>query len=65
MVQLPEPSGDRAMPTIAAMTRERAAAAGERIAANPADLMSSGEADTGFRAFRLSSSNFSVWDIEY
>ena len=62
MVQLPEPTGDSVMPTLAALTRKRAAAAGERIRSEQPDLLKNAEVDTGFRAFRLSTSNFTVWD---
>jgi adenine-specific DNA-methyltransferase len=62
LVQLPEPSGDSTMPTLAALTRNRAAAAGERSRSERPNLLDSGEADTGFQAFQLAMSNFSVWD---
>jgi adenine-specific DNA-methyltransferase len=62
MVQLPEPTGDSGMPTIASMVRMRTVAAAERLRSAPGELMDSTRPDLGFRAFRLSTSNFSVWD---
>lgn len=62
LVQLPEPTADSSMPTIAAMTRKRAVAAAGDIRNKPQDLLTQGRGDLGFRAFRLSASNFAVWD---
>jgi adenine-specific DNA-methyltransferase len=62
MVQLPEPTEGLAEPftTLAAITRERMRA----VAASHRDdqpELGGGRLDLGFRAFRLSSSNFRVW----
>jgi adenine-specific DNA-methyltransferase len=59
LVQLPEPvEGNKKFSTIFEVTKARIKAAGERIkAANP---MFSG--DTGFRVFKLASSNISAWE---
>jgi adenine-specific DNA-methyltransferase len=62
MVQLPEPTGDSKMPTIASMVRIRTVAAAERLRSAQSGLTSLTEPDLGFRAFQLSTSNFSVWD---
>jgi len=62
MVQLPEPTGDSDMPTIASMVRTRITAAAQRLKSAPSALLDSTERDLGFRAFRLSTSNFAVWD---
>lgn len=52
LVQLPEPTGDRRLPTVAALCRRRL----ESVLAKPE------YAGAGFRSFRLSDSNFKVWD---
>jgi adenine-specific DNA-methyltransferase len=62
MVQLPEPTGESRIATIAALVRARAISAGDRLRSAPSELGSSAAPDLGFRAFRLGSSNFSVWD---
>ncbi len=63
MVQLPEATEGLAekYPTLAAITRERmrAVAASHRSRPEPLD---GSDHDLGFRAFRLSASNFQVWD---
>lgn len=57
LVQLPERTGREDYPTISAITRERLRRAGQAIRdANP--LLAS---DTGFRVFRLASSNIRAW----
>jgi adenine-specific DNA-methyltransferase len=61
MVQLPEPTTNQAFPTIATITRERM----RRVATAPPHeqaSLDSFEIDRGFRSFRLSASNFEVWD---
>jgi adenine-specific DNA-methyltransferase len=62
MVQLPEPTGDVSMPTISAIARKRAEAAAARIREKPENLLTRDPADLGFRSYRLSSSNFAIWD---
>ncbi len=58
LVQLPEPTGREDYKTIADICRERLRRAGEKVRQeNP---MFHG--DTGFRAFRLDSSNIRAWD---
>ena len=63
LVQLPEPTQDPALPTIAAVTRERVRRAAARLDGGGGDLLS-GTRDRGFRAYELTSSNFAVWDGE-
>lgn len=60
LVELPEamPSGD--IPSTAALVRARVVRAGDRERAGTAPAEAH-VGDTGFRAFRLSSSNFKVW----
>jgi adenine-specific DNA-methyltransferase len=68
LVQLPEPTDNSAYPTIVDITRERVRRVNAKLKAEQAapDLLSeeSDEAapDLGFKAMRLSSSNFKVWD---
>jgi adenine-specific DNA-methyltransferase len=54
------------LPTIASITRERVRAAGRSVRSRPALLGSDPHdaPDLGFRAFRLSPSNFTVWNAE-
>ncbi len=59
LVQLPEPTDQEDLPTIAALTRQRLRSAGSEISKAPSLI---GETDTGFRSYRLESSNFSVWN---
>ncbi|WP_309665855.1 site-specific DNA-methyltransferase [Tabrizicola sp.] len=58
LVQLPEPTGRDDYPTIAELTKERLRRAG---AAVKRDFPSSA-GDTGFRAFKLASSNIIAWE---
>jgi len=61
LVQLPEPTGDSALATIAGMTRQRLRSAGARFGlADPTLTDSLG--DLGFQAYRLARSNFRVWN---
>ena len=62
MVQLPEPTSElpAQYPTLAAITRERMKAVAKLHSEGQAQL--DDRTDTGFRAFRLSASNFRVWD---
>jgi adenine-specific DNA-methyltransferase len=62
LVQLPEPTVDPSMPSIAAITRQRTNAAAADIRDKPQDLLTQEPVDLGFRSFRLSSSNFAIWD---
>lgn len=63
LVQLPEPTnGD--LPTISAITRERVRRAGKAMfteRSSKLDLDGHGQLDLGFRAYRLSESNFVPW----
>ncbi len=61
LVQLPELVDDTKVPSISSLARQRAKAAAIKINAEPKQL---GEVvhDFGFRSYRLSSSNFLVWD---
>ncbi len=63
LVQLPEPTEDSATPTLAALARHRVRAAGKRIADAP-PVLGGVAPDTGFRAYRLTPSNFHVWKSE-
>jgi adenine-specific DNA-methyltransferase len=61
LVQLPEPIDRKDFPTISAITRERVSRAGDALQAQP----TLGSAlDTGFRSYRLTRSNFKVWDTD-
>ena len=78
LVQLPEKTENPKFPTIADITRERVrrviakleSAAKEKVDAERQSSMAlgasapvaNGDADLGFRAFRLAASNFRVWD---
>jgi len=75
LVQLPEPTGRKDFPTIADITKERvrrvikklSAAEVEKSADASSQLKLGGNApmlelDLGFKAFKLGSSNFKVWD---
>jgi adenine-specific DNA-methyltransferase len=59
LVQLPEPVDDEKYATISAITRERVRAAGNELSTSP---KLGSNTDSGFRAFNLASSNFTVWD---
>jgi adenine-specific DNA-methyltransferase len=59
LVQLPEKTENPAYPTIAHITRERVRRVTAKL--NEED---SGKSDRGFRAFKLSSSNFKIWNAE-
>jgi len=63
LVQLPERTEGMAAdyPTLAAVTRKRMAAVGAAYK-NRLSVLGTTELDTGFRAYRLSSSNFTIWD---
>ncbi len=59
LVQLPEPvAGNEQFSTIFEVTKARAKAAGERIKAENPDH----KGDTGFRVFKLDSSNIRAWE---
>jgi len=57
--QLPEPTGNSEFPTITDITRERARRVITRL-----NKEGSKKSDRGFRAFKLSSSNFKIWNSE-
>jgi adenine-specific DNA-methyltransferase len=59
LVQLPEPVESEQYPTIAAITRQRVRAAGHELRS---PMLGDRVLDTGFRAYSLAASNFSVWD---
>ena len=61
LVQLPETVNTNGGGSIADVTRQRVKWAGDRIKAAPATLDAQ-HTDTGFQSYRLSSSNFAVWD---
>jgi adenine-specific DNA-methyltransferase len=61
LVQLPEPTPGTGFRSLAEITRERVRRAGLALA-RELPLGGSEAEDLGFRAYRLSSSNFTVWD---
>lgn len=66
LVQLPEKTENPAFPTIANITRERVRRVIEKL--NKGDegkLDLTEKQDRGFRAFKLSSSNFKIWDADH
>ncbi len=63
LIQLPEPTDRKDFPTIADITRARVARAGERILQAPKQFGAM-EPDCGFRAYRLTSSNFAIWESD-
>lgn len=68
MVQLPESTEKAIYPTIAHITRERIRQAISKLNESDAgklDLEGHAKQDRGFRAFRLSSSNFKIWDANH
>jgi len=65
LVQLPEPTGASDYPTITEITKARLRAAAEAIAEDQAgklDLNESHDIDLGFRVFKLTASNFKLWE---
>ncbi len=62
LVQLPEPTDHDDLQSIAAVTRERVKRAGALISKADMPLRDGDPPDLGFRSFRLTASNFSVWD---
>ncbi|MDI5962927.1 site-specific DNA-methyltransferase [Streptantibioticus silvisoli] len=60
LVQLGEPVDENEYDTIADMTRERLRRAGQQIAAS--GTPDAPDIDTGFRSYRLASSNVKAWD---
>ena len=60
LVQLDEPVGKDGYDTIADITRERLRRAGAQIASRP--TLDAADVDTGFRSYRLASSNVRAWD---
>ena len=60
LVQIPELLGDSQIPTLAALARLRVKRSSERLSASGA--LTVGSTDVGFRSYRLTSSNFLVWD---
>jgi adenine-specific DNA-methyltransferase len=61
LVQLPEPTNRDDYPTIADITRERVKRAGAKIQEG-APRLDIAPIDAGFRAFRLTASNFNIWN---
>lgn len=62
LMQLPEATHNPEYPTISDITRERVRRAGKKVKEESGDKAAN--LDTGFRAFRLSESNFRNWDSE-
>lgn len=61
LVQIPEPIDDAVLPTLAAVVRERVRRAGVALLSEQPALGETAP-DVGYRAYRLTSSNFRVWD---
>ncbi|MBF0179043.1 MAG: site-specific DNA-methyltransferase, partial [Magnetococcales bacterium] len=65
LVQLPEPTGQRAYPTIAEITKERVRRVIKKLNTEEAgqlDLNGWAKQDRGFRVFKLDTSNLKPWD---
>jgi len=67
LVQLPEPTGDADLPTIADVCKERVRRVIKKL--NDADngkldLASTDKPDRGFKALKLTSSNFKLWNAD-
>lgn len=62
LVQLPESTNNPEFPKISDITRERVRRAGKKIKEEAG--LTGGDLDTGFRAFKLSESNFKNWDAD-
>jgi adenine-specific DNA-methyltransferase len=58
MVQFPEPTEDKNFPSIFEITKARVRAAGLKLKAENKSF----EGDTGFRVFKLASSNIAAWE---
>lgn len=68
LVQLPEKTETTKYPTIAHITRERVRRVISKlneVDAGKLNLVDKAAQDRGFRAFRLSSSNFKIWDANH
>jgi adenine-specific DNA-methyltransferase len=66
LVQLPEKTENPAFPTIADITRERVRRVIEKLNKDDEGKLDLTEKqDRGFRAFKLSSSNFKIWDADH
>lgn len=67
VVQLPEPTQNIAYTTIADVAKARLRAVAFREASGPSDFQDShgsSTADTGFRVFKLDSTNIKLWDAD-
>lgn len=64
MIQLPEPSGDAALPTIADIGKERIRRLIQKMQADSDSKLplDANREDLGFRVFKLSQSNFRAWN---
>jgi adenine-specific DNA-methyltransferase len=65
LVQLPEPTERKDFPTIADITRERVRRVIKKLDEGDAGKLPLGDgaaSDHGFKAFKLASSNFKIWD---
>ena len=60
LVQIPEPTGMRDTPTVAAITRSRLRAASKAVLGS--STLEGSTSGLGFRSFVLAESNFDVWD---
>ena len=66
LVQLPEKTENPAFSTIADITRERVRRVADKLNKDDEGKLDLAEIqDRGFRAFKLSSSNFKVWDTDH
>jgi adenine-specific DNA-methyltransferase len=67
LVQIPEPSGNDQYATISEVTKERVRRVIAKITAdagNELDLGDGARPDLGFKVFKLSESNFKIWDSD-
>ncbi len=67
LVQLPEPTGQKDLPTIADIAKERVRRVIKKLNAEDSGklaLDAAGGQDRGFRVFRLAESNFTTWDAQ-
>lgn len=65
LVQLPEPTGRKDLPTIAEITRERVRRVVKKLDKEESGALTANpttQRGRGFRAFRLDKSNFEAWD---
>ena len=67
LVQLPEPTGRTDFPTIAEITKERIRRVMKKLDDSDSgklDVRPDGQSSRGFRVFKLSESNFAIWNAD-